>query len=229
MKFDFSPFFQQYETLASLSEETFSRVGKSHAELVQCRIGCDDCCYALFDLTLTEALYINHRFNETFQGKEREDRIALANTADRRIHQIKKKAYQELKAGKDEELILMEMAGERVRCPLLNEKKQCDLYAYRPITCRLYGIPTAISGVGYSCGKSGFKEGRQYPTANMEPVQKRLYELSAALVQALKSKHSTMAEMIVPVSMALLADYDDAYLGTEDQTGAHEDDDEASD
>ena len=228
MNFDFTPFFGQYEALLSLSEETFNRVGKSHADLVQCRIGCDDCCYALFDLTLIEALYINHRFNETFQGKEREDRIAIANTADRKIHKIKRKAYQELNAGKNEELILMEMAGERIRCPLLNQEKQCDLYAHRPITCRLYGIPTAINGVGYSCGKSGFTEGQQYPTANLEPVQKRLYEISASLVQALKSKHSTMAEMIVPVSMALLTDYDDDYLGIEDQMGVPRDDKEDS-
>lgn len=223
MKFDLTPFFQQYEALLTLSEETFDRVRAGHADLVRCRSGCDDCCYALFDLTLIEALYINHKFNQTFQGKEREDRIAIASKIDRKTHKIKKRAYRELQAGKNEELILTEMAGERLRCPLLSQERQCDLYAYRPIACRLYGIPTAINGIGYSCGKSGFTEGEQYPTANLDPIQKRLYEISAALVQAIESKHATMAEMIVPLSMALLTDYDDAYLGIESQIGVQED------
>jgi Fe-S-cluster containining protein len=229
MNFDFTPFFQQYEALLSLSEETFQRVGESHGDLVQCHVGCDDCCYALFDLTLIEALYMNHKFNELFQGRDREDRIAIANRIDREIHKIKKKAYNALKSGKNEELILMEMAGERVRCPLLNQDRRCDLYAYRPVTCRLYGIPTAINGVGYSCGKSGFVEGQPYPTANLDPIQKRLYEISAALVQALRSKHATMAEMIVPLSMVLLTDYDEAYLGVDGPAGEQEDVEQQSD
>jgi Fe-S-cluster containining protein len=223
MKFDFTPFFREYEALLEMADKTFGQVAETHADLVRCRIGCDDCCYALFDLSLIEALYINHRFNETFKGKEREERMETANKVDRQVHKIKKKAYEELKAGKNEELILMEMAGERIRCPLLNEEKQCDLYAHRPITCRLYGIPTAINGVGYSCGKSGFKEGEPYPTANLDPLQKRLFEISAALVEATKSKHATLAEMIVPLSMALLTEYDDTYLGVDSPSGGPED------
>jgi Fe-S-cluster containining protein len=228
MEFDFTPFFKQYEALLRMGEETFLRVSESHADLVRCRVGCDDCCYALFDLTLIEALYINHKFNETFQGQDRESRIEIANRIDRQTHKIKKRAYQDLKSGKNEELILMEMAGERVKCPLLNQENQCDLYEHRPITCRLYGIPTAINGVGYSCGKSGFIEGEPYPTANLDPVQKRLYEISAALVEALKSKHATMAEIIVPVSMALITDYDEVYLGVEAPAGEPEDAEEPS-
>jgi hypothetical protein len=45
-------------------------------------------------------------------------------------------------------------------------------------------------------------------------------------VQAINSKHTTMAEMIVPVSMALLTDYDDTYLGAESQKGEASDADE---
>ena len=102
---------------------------------------------------------------------------------------------------------------ERVRCPLLDEKKRCELYAFRPITCRLYGIPTSIAGKGHTCGLSGFKEGLAYPTVKLEKIQQRLYDLSSELVDSILSRHVKMAEILVPLSMALLTDYDENYLG----------------
>jgi len=215
MSIDFAPFFKRYEALVALSEETFSRVRSAHDELVNCRIGCDDCCYAIFDLTLIESIYINHHFRLAFRGRDREERLEIANRVDRNLHKIKRRASREFDGGKRDGLILAEMAGIRVRCPLLNDRRECDLYAYRPVTCRLYGVPTAIGGEGYTCGRSGFAEGEPYPTVNLDPVQSRLFEISAELLQALRSKHVRMADMVVPLSMALLTDYDDSYLGVD--------------
>ena len=89
----------------------------------------------------------------------------------------------------------------------------CDLYEHRPITCRLYGIPTSIGGVGHTCGKSGFVEGKQYPTVNLDLIQKKLYDIAAEFVHRSESRHVKMADMLVPVSMAMLTDYDADYLG----------------
>ena len=105
------------------------------------------------------------------------------------------------------------MASERIRCPLLNDENLCSLYEYRPITCRFYGIPTSIGGKGHTCGKSGFVEGKQYPTVNLDIIHKRLYELSDELVKKIKSRHIKMAEMLVPLSMSLLTVYNEEYLG----------------
>jgi len=105
------------------------------------------------------------------------------------------------------------LAEERVRCPLLGAKNRCHLYAFRPITCRLYGIPTSIQGSGHTCGLSGFIEGNAYPTVNLDVIHRKLFEISAALIQATKSRHIKMADMLVPLSMALLTVYDDEYLG----------------
>jgi Fe-S-cluster containining protein len=73
----------------------------------------------------------------------------------------KKDAYRDFKEGKDETAIFEKMAEERVRCPMLNDSDQCDIYEFRPITCRLYGIPTAIGGKGHTCGLSGFAKGKK--------------------------------------------------------------------
>ena len=213
MKIDFKPYFEKYEAVVAMADEVFERVQKEFPECVKCKIKCDDCCYALFDLTLIEAIYLNHQFNKIIKDKERERLIERSNRADRKIHKIKRKAYKEKAAGKNEADILTDLAGERIRCPLLNDKEMCDLYEHRPITCRLYGIPTSIGGVGYTCGKSGFIEGKQYPTVNLDLIQKKLYDITAEFVHRIKSRHGKMADMLVPVSMAMLTDYDADYLG----------------
>ncbi len=213
MDFDFSPYFEKYEELVAAAEEAFNRVKNDHPDCVKCGVGCADCCHALFDLTLIEALYINQKFKAVYQGEVRESLLERANRSDRKVYKIKKKAHTLIKEGCSDEEILERIAAETVRCALLNDKDLCDLYESRPITCRLYGVPTAIGGKGHTCGLSGFSQGEAYPTANLDRIQAALMALSNALVADLKSKYTTMGEMLVPLSMALLTDYNDEYLG----------------
>jgi Fe-S-cluster containining protein len=222
MKIDFRPHFEKYQTIVKQADELFERVQKEHPECVTCKIKCADCCHALFDLTLIEAIYINYQFKKIIQGKEKRSIIEKANRADRKTHIIKKRAYDSKKAGKEETEILMDIAAERVRCPLLNDDEQCDLYEYRPITCRLYGIPTSIGGRSHTCGKSGFVEGKPYPAVNLDAIQKRLYDISHEFVREIKTKYVKMADMLVPLSMAILTDFDEEYLGIASPKNAEE-------
>lgn len=213
MDFDFTPYFQRYEALVSKADEAFERVKQAHAECVKCEEKCADCCHALFDLTLIEALYINHKFNEKMKGSKKAGLLEKANQADRKVHRLKRRAYNELQAGKSEDEILTDLARERLRCPLLNEAELCDLYDNRPLTCRFYGIPTAIGGEGHTCGKSGFQKGELYPTVNLDAVNSQLQKISAELIRDLKSRYVKLSDMLVPLSMALLTLYDDDYMG----------------
>ena len=215
MEIDFKPFFKKYEAIRDMADEAFARVQKEYPDGVKCKIKCADCCHALFDLTLIEAIYVNHRFNQAFKKEEREVLLERSNRADRKIHMIKKKAFQDKKSGKNEVEILMHLASERVRCALLNDADMCDLYEHRPITCRLYGIPTSVEGISHTCGQSGFSAGQKYPTVNLDIIQKRLFDISAELVAQIETKYIKMAEMLIPVSMAILTDYDQDYLGIE--------------
>ena len=78
---------------------------------------------------------------------------------------------------------------------MLGPDDRCVLYEQRPVTCRLYGVPTAIHGKAHVCGKCGFARGGAYPTV------------------AVGSRYRELHTVYVPVSMALLTKYDDAYLG----------------
>ena len=213
MDFDFTPYFKKYEDLLKIADQLFDRVAQQYPVNVKCREGCADCCHALFDLTIIEALYINHQFNKEIEGAQREEILSKANQIDRLINRIKRKAFKELQNGKDENHILAEMALERARCPLLNSDDRCDLYSYRPITCRFYGIPTAIGGEGHTCGLSGFVEGEQYPTVHLDKIHQQLQQLTAELVRDLGTRHIKLSDMLVPLSMALLTIYDEYYFG----------------
>ncbi len=213
MDFDFTPYFKKYEELVEKSDDAFEKVRSAYAECVKCEEKCADCCYALFDLTLIEALYINHKFNEKMKGPEKTELLEKANKADRIVHKIKQKAHRDFQAGKSEDEILAGLAEQRVRCPLLNEAELCDLYDHRPLTCRFYGIPTAIAGQAHTCGKSAFEKGKPYPTVNLDGVNSQLQQISMELIRDLKSKYVKLSDMLVPLSMALITLYDDDYLG----------------
>lgn len=210
---DFKPYFDQYEALVKMTDAAFKKVEDRFETEVMCHTGCSDCCHALFDLTLIEAAYISHHFHRTFQGKERDALVVKANRADRKIYKLKRNAHKALRDGGSEIDILGKMSMERVRCPLLNDKDRCDLYAYRPITCRVYGIPTVSGGVSHTCGKSGFVQGVEYPTVKLEQIQVRLYDLSTAFVKSIETRYKKMADMLVPLSMAVRNEYDEDYLG----------------
>ena len=213
MDLDLKPYFDKYEALVEKAEAAFDRVKASHSECVKCEEKCSDCCFALFDLTLIEALYIHHKFNEKFKGSARVELVEKANRADRRIYKIKRNAFKELQAGRNEGELLAQMAVERVRCPLLSEKDLCDLYESRPLTCRFYGIPTAIGGAGHTCGKSEFKQGEQYPTVNLDVVHNQLQQISAELLRDIKSKNIKLVDLLVPLSSAMVMDFDEVFLG----------------
>ncbi len=64
-----------------MADTAFNKVRESHPECVKCKINCSDCCYALFDLTLIEALYINHKVSENIDGERRVRLEEKANEA----------------------------------------------------------------------------------------------------------------------------------------------------
>ena len=137
-----------------------------------------------------------------------------ANKADRAVFRLKKQALKEFKEEqKDEVEILYRMGREKIRCPLLTEREMCALYEHRPLTCRIYGIPILIQGMSHTCGKSGFTEGEKYPVVNMDKLFEQLRRLSTEIVEAIKTPYKKMDDLLVPVSMAMLTEYDDVYFG----------------
>jgi len=211
---DLSSFFERYKQHAAEADFLFERIRAEYPGLVVCREQCSSCCHALFDLSLVEGLYLQAEFHKRIPlGNARAAILDAADHADRQAARIKRKMFKESKAGKDSSVILVEVATQRVRCPLLDKEERCVLYEVRPITCRLYGVPTAIGGKAHTCGKTGFIQGGKYPTVALDKMQDRLFALSGDLAAFLGTAYTELATMYVPVSSALLIEYDAAYLG----------------
>ncbi|MBU1193333.1 MAG: YkgJ family cysteine cluster protein [Proteobacteria bacterium] len=213
MTLDLKDHFVKYEALVQIVDAVFDRVKKEYPKEVFCREKCSDCCYAIFDLTLIEALYLKDHFLKKFSGLQKNQVLEIADKTDRALTKMKRKAFKEAKDGADQLEIIGKMSQERIRCPLLGEDNLCVMYDKRPITCRIYGIPTSTAGVSHICGRTNFKQGEPYPTLNMDKIYTQLQLLSAELVRDIKSEKIKMHEILIPVSMALVTDFDDEYLG----------------
>ena len=47
----------------------------------------------------------------------------------------------------------------------------------------------------------------------LDVVHNQLQQISAELIRDIKSRNIKLADLLVPLSMALISDYDDVYLG----------------
>ena len=56
---DFSKTFEKYEAFVAEFDKIFKTMQDSHKGCVRCEIHCSDCCHAVFDVTLIEAVYMN--------------------------------------------------------------------------------------------------------------------------------------------------------------------------
>lgn len=197
---DFSYLFEPYNALISRADEAFAQIAADFPECIRCERHCSDCCHAVFGLFLIEAVFLKHDFDQ-LQGAEKTKALARARAADKAFDQL----GHSLELFEDDpQMRAYSMARARIRCPLLNEENECILYPYRPITCRVYGIPTMVQGVPRVCGKSGFSKDNQYPVFNLDGIHRELYQLSAELVKQAGGEDPEQASSyLVSVSKAV--------------------------
>ena len=178
---DYDYLFEPYEELVVKADKGFDRVADEFPESMHCKRHCSDCCHAVFGLFLIEAVFLKRDFDKLGE-EEKKEALKRATEADKEIEKLERtlKEFEN-----DPQMSVYTMARARIRCPLLNEHDECILYPCRPITCRVYGIPTMIRGVPRFCGKTGFQKGQPYPTFNLDGMHGKLYELSKELVKSI--------------------------------------------
>lgn len=214
---ELSPVFTRYLALRAEADAVFKRMSLDYPENIKCRRGCSDCCHALFDLSLVEAMYINDAFEKAFaHGPQRSAILERASDIDRDLTRLKREMFRAEKGGEDAREIMAKVANVKIPCPLLGEDDACLLYESRPIICRLYGIPLDIGGSAHVCGLTGFVRGKNYPAVRLAKIQASLENLSHEIAEIVGSRFE-LESVYVPVSMALLTRYDDKYLGIGEQ------------
>lgn len=194
-----SQLLHSYELLIDRAENTFSKVKEKHGECVSCMPHCADCCHAVFGLFLIEAAYINIHFNR-LGIRIREEVISRCEQTDEDLLRLENM----MRTFKDDPRMMnYSIARERVRCPLLNEDNECELYIHRPITCRVYGIPTSIQGKTRVCGRSKFKTGETYPIYYLDGTYRELHGLSLELLSEFENEEIEKASLLFSVSKVL--------------------------
>ncbi len=191
--------FKRYESLVNGADRAFQRIAEQYTQEIKCKQGCADCCHAVFGLFLVEACALKEAF-DALDRKERRKILARCDKADRALQRL----HEKHGASRHGEVHASDVLGkERVCCPLLSDRDRCLLYPHRPITCRVYGIPTAIRGKARVCQKAGFKEGTSYPAFDLDRVHHELYLLSRELLAGYGTVDPEQASLLISVSRAL--------------------------
>lgn len=163
-------FFNKLNKVYEEADNAFRAIFNRHRSEVKCKKGCYDCCYAVFDVSLIEGLFIRHLFELSHKKIKKQ----IRKNAQRTIKEYEGAYISLQNEGTDPSML-------RIKCPLLSADYECLLYKARPINCRTYGVPTMFKGSSHVCFKSGFKMGQSYTTLNLEAIHNRLMQLSLEL------------------------------------------------
>jgi Fe-S-cluster containining protein len=186
---------EELESLRARADASFQKVVDLHPQAVACRQGCDDCCHALFDLSPMEAVSLALAFLDLPRNGRREVR-RRGEKAAANFDQAMSKAFSQ--QGQER---LRELSLARVPCPLL-EGGRCLLYAQRPLTCRLYGVPVQVEGQARVCHRARFDQGQTYPTVDLMRVQMELERLSGLAAFLLPSLNPARRDLARALELA---------------------------
>ncbi len=194
-----APLLRNYEYLVDKADKAFQKMEEDHAESMNCQLHCSDCCHAVFGLFLIEAAYMKEHFDR-LEAEKIKEIFFRCNETERGLKRMEVKVQNH---ADDPEMQALIMAKERIKCPLLGENQECDLYEHRPITCRVYGIPTKIHGKARVCGKTGFKQGESYPIFDLDGVYRELFVLSRELLEGSEKGDPEKSSFLISVPKAL--------------------------
>ena len=132
----------QYGSLLKEVDAWFAEASAAHPEQIRCGKGCSGCCRALFDITLLDALYLQQgvlKLSETV--RERVLARAELRVAGIRAQWPEFAQPYLLNHRSEEEWQQLMPEDDETPCVLLDDTGHCLVYEYRPMTCRLHGLP----------------------------------------------------------------------------------------
>jgi Fe-S-cluster containining protein len=205
-----SPFLRSYELMVDQADRAFQKMKEDHGSSMACELHCSECCHAVFGLFLIESANLKKYFDQ-LDAQKKKDVFLRCNETERGLKRLEKKLELH---GEDPEMQTSILARERIRCPLLDDSNECVLYDHRPITCRVYGIPTKIQGKVRVCGKTKFDKGVSYPIFDLDGVYSYLYALSKELLNEAGGKDPEKAAFLISVPRAIGASLDELIRET---------------
>ncbi|MDD2581531.1 MAG: YkgJ family cysteine cluster protein [Desulfuromonadaceae bacterium] len=132
----------RYGALLDEVDAWFRRSLEQHPDQIACCNGCSECCRGLFDITLLDAFYLRRGFDKLPEPLKAE----IVQAASGRLGQLSlvDPAFVEpwlLNGIPEADWDALMPEEDDTPCLLLSETGGCLVYEYRPMTCRLNGIP----------------------------------------------------------------------------------------
>lgn len=137
-----------YQELLEEVDGWFQRSLEQFPDRISCKKGCSLCCRGLFDITLLDALLLQQGF-KSLQQQEQERVMQRTECVINTVRQIWPdfSAPWLLNSYPEGQHSLAMPEEDETPCVLLDDDGFCLVYAHRPMTCRLNGIPQIdISG-----------------------------------------------------------------------------------
>ena len=180
--------------------------------LLACRRGCSACCRGLFDITLLDAVLLREGFAQLPSDTQQQ---ALARCRPR-LTELQQRWPQLhppylLNDLPDQSWIAMP-EDDVTPCPLLGQDDLCLVYAFRPMTCRLHGLPNLDrSGEDFSTDLCTLHSGDPHvlPDATLHWHFREAFSREIALLRDFTRQlaGTPTGEMDTFIPLALLADY----------------------
>jgi len=136
---DLSVYFSEYQALVQKIDEDIKKAGKGNINI--CGLDSLECCFQYVDLQLIEVIYLSNMMNRILNSDLRAKVIQKAvNVCKKKREIIARLCEKGDDPYKEKKVLLETFSREKILCPLSNESR-CCMFEYRPVRCRLYGVP----------------------------------------------------------------------------------------
>ncbi len=136
--------------LVQIVDAALADVAQRSGEWLVCRVGCTQCCVGVFAISQLDALRLRHGLAElerTHPERARGLRQRVRESVERSTAGFPGDVETRILSDDEESLAKFEEFGNEEVCPVLSpETGECELYVYRPMTCRVFGPPIRSEG-----------------------------------------------------------------------------------
>jgi Fe-S-cluster containining protein len=130
------------DALIQIVDAAIAEAARKAGSWLACRPGCFDCCIGPFAINPLDV----ERLRRGLAALERDDPDRAVRVR-RRARESAERLARDYPGDTLTRVLAEDDAGENEPCPALDrETGTCDLYIYRPMTCRTFGPPVRFDG-----------------------------------------------------------------------------------
>lgn len=135
------------ERLPIQAEHWFRRARAGILEAIPCRQGCSCCCIGPFPITVLDVIELRRGLASLDSSvRERVERRARGQVSkiEEIFPRLQTSPFLDQWSQPEVDAVVDRLTD--LPCPALNSSGACDVYSFRPLTCRMMGIPIEQSG-----------------------------------------------------------------------------------